>query len=114
MPNNALPQRDQKIIREPTYNQEESDITKHTLCTSTTPPRDAPDIIRPGELYSSSNADEKQLRVAINKSTGLDCAIRWQLINTGSNGKLSPDQMIKALHFEVDAKHVHGDTATLK
>ena len=52
-------------------------------------------------LYSLQSIHIPELKRVLEEALGFPLGIRWRTIQTGQSGAIPPDQMAKALHFEV-------------
>ena len=56
-------------------------------------------------LYSLQSIDVPALKRVLEEALGFPLGLRWRTIQTGQAGAIPPDQMAKALHFEVNRLH---------
>ena len=60
-------------------------------------------------LYSTLDMDKDQLADEIRRTIGVKVGLRFRTISVNSKQKLSKDQMVPAIHIEIDERHYARD-----
>ena len=65
-------------------------------------------------LFSTIDMDRELLTAEIRKCTGVTVGLRFRTISVAARTQLSKDQLVKAIHVEIDETNYFGDKARVE